>query len=634
MNNIIIGTAGHVDHGKTALIRALTGIDADRLKEEKKRGITIDIGFAYLTLPNGERAGIIDVPGHEKFIRNMLAGAGGIDFALFVIAADDGVMPQTREHLGILSLLDVKDGIIVLTKADMVDEDWIELVKEDVKKAVAGTFLQSAPIVSVSAHTGQGIEQLRELLFEKLSHMAQKDIARPFRIPVDRVFSVDGFGTVITGTMVEGRLSEGDDVTVYPSGKATKVRNLQVHGKNVKEAFAGQRVAVNLAGIKKEELERGDTLARPGSMENTMMLDVKLKVLPDSPRTIVNNSRLHFYHGTQDVLCKVILLDRDALEPGQEGYAQLRFTQPVAAKQFDHFVVRFYSPVETVGGGTILNPNPLKHRRNSQKILDALSVRETGSLRDNLLQAIADHSPRFTPLSEIQTQLGLDNETMKNQLASLAEDGKVILLTPKITIDMGYYRALGQSLQKTLEEYHKLNPLLAGMKQPEVRSRLLPGAEISLADKLLALYEKDGLIRIQDKLIALSGFTIRYSPEVQKIADALTDAFLQGGYAPPAIEEVADRFPKEKTAFKQVFEAMTASGQLVLTGPQIYFHQDICRDALEKISALTQDGKSFTLAEFRDAVGTSRKYALSLLEYFDRRGVTQKVGDTRVLVKR
>ena len=336
MKNIIIGTAGHVDHGKTALIKALTGIETDRIKEEKKRGITIELGFAYLDLPDGEKAGIIDVPGHEKFVKNMLAGAGGIDLALLVVAADEGFMPQTREHLGILSLLNISEGIIVVTKKDMVDEDWLEIVCDEVRQEVQGTFLENAQIIPVSSYTGEGIEQLRQAIFTMIDQKTQiKNLDVPFRIPVDRIFSVEGFGTVITGTLIEGTMKVGDPVTVYPSRIESRIRNLQVHSQDVQEAYAGQRVAVNLAGLKKTDLNKGDVIAVPDSMHTTMMIDIHLTVLKDCDREIRNATRLHLYHGARDILCKIVLLDRDSVGAGESCYAQLRLEEEIAVKTGD-----------------------------------------------------------------------------------------------------------------------------------------------------------------------------------------------------------------------------------------------------------------------------------------------------------
>ena len=386
MENSIIGTAGHVDHGKTLLIQALTGIDTDRLQEEKRRGITIELGFAYLDFPNGQRVGIIDVPGHEKFIRNMLAGAGGVDFALLVVAADEGFMPQTVEHLDILCLLGLQDGLVVITKMDMVDAEMLAMVQADVEAHVRGTFLEGKPILPVSALTGAGIPQLRTLLQERLQQAPVKNLRNPFRLPVDRVFSVDGFGTVVTGTLVEGQIAENDEAQLYPSGLVAKVRNLQVHGQTVPQARAGQRVAVNLAGLKKSDIRRGDTLAYAGSLENSWMLDVRLQALADSSRQILNHSQVHLYHGARVLLAKVVLLDRDQLAPGESAYAQLRLQEPLAARTGDRFVIRFYSPLETIGGGIVLDPNPPRHKRHDAAVLAALQVREAGSL-----PAVATH---------------------------------------------------------------------------------------------------------------------------------------------------------------------------------------------------------------------------------------------------
>lgn len=635
MKNTIIGTAGHVDHGKTLLIKALTGIDTDRLQEEKKRGITIDLGFAHITAPDGERVGIIDVPGHERFVKNMLAGAGGIDLALLVVAADDGVMPQTKEHLGILSLLDIPDGIIVITKADLVDEEWAEMVADDIRNEVKGTFLENAPIAVVSAYTGQGIDELRSLIFEKIG-MEANNLSRPFRIPVDRVFTVEGFGTVITGTLIEGSLSEGEEVEIYPRETRVRVRNLQVHGKDVQTAYAGQRVAVNLAGIKKDEVSRGDTLAVPGSMQNTLMLDVKLRVLKDSQRVLVNGSRLHFYHGARDELCKLVLLGNDALEPGQEGYAQLRFTQPVAAKKGDRFVVRFYSPVETVGGGEVLDPSPQKHKRSDEKVQSALQVRESGSSADNLLQALLDLSPKFAVQGEVQRHLGMDDDTFRTELAALIEQGEAVRLSGKTVIATDYKDTLGRQMAKILRDYHDQNPLQAGMRKDELRGKLLPGRENSLVDKVLALYEEDGVIRMDNQKVALADFEIVYSDADKALSDEIAKTFLDAAYMPPTLDEVMANYPKNAAAAKRVFDALMDTGVLVVVSPaqQMFFHRDIVDAAWGLVTGFVADnGGEITLAQFRDLIGASRKYALPILEYFDRQGMTRKVGDARVLAK-
>lgn len=635
MRNIIIGTAGHVDHGKTQLIRALTGVDTDRLKEEKKRGITIDLGFAWLPLPDGERAGIIDVPGHERFIKNMLAGAGGINLCLLVIAADDGVMPQTREHLAILRMLDIQNGIVVLTKADLVDEEWIEAVKEDVDALTKGTFLQGAPIAAVSSITGEGIDTLRELIISRLATVEGGSLTRPFRIPVDRVFSVEGFGTVITGTLIEGSLSEGDEVEIYPERIRSRVRNLQVHECDVDTAYAGQRVAVNLAGIKRDDIGRGDTVAMPGSMESVRLLDVKISCLKESNRVLKNGSRLHFYHGARETLCKLVLLGQDALEPGQEAYAQLKFTEDIAAKKGDRFIARFYSPIETVGGGIVLDANPKRHKRSDETVREALSVREAGSELDTLLQMIADGSPQFLPTAEIQKQSSMDADAFRSALYTLLEEGRAVRLSGKVVIADEHKETLSRRLTKILRDYHAENPLQAGMRRDMLRGRLLPGREISLVDRVLALYEADELIRSVQQKVALIDFQIVYSSEEQAMLDSIRSTFEQAAYAPPTPEELqAAANPKDRPLVRRVFDAMVDDGILLMVSPQMAFLTKSVESAFALLSAHVEAEGQITLAEFRDMIGTSRKFALELLSYYDKQNITRLVGDARVLVKR
>ena len=420
MKHGIIGTAGHVDHGKTVLTKALTGMDTDRLAEEKCRGITIDLGFAHLDWPDGTQAGIVDVPGHEKFIKNMLAGAGGIDLALLVVAADEGVMPQTVEHLDILSLLGIRDGIVVLTKADLADADWLEMIRKQVQELVRGTFLEGAPILPVSAVTGSGIPELNEQLHSLVLHTKEKSTLAPFRLPIDRVFSVDGFGTVVTGTLTEGAVRVGDAVELVPSGLQSRVRTLQVHGESVDAAYAGQRAALNLTNLQRTEVHRGDAAVRPGGVRPSRMLDVRLRCLESAKRTVLNGSQVHLYHGTSVHLAKAVLLDRDELPPGAQCFAQLRLTEPMAVKQGDRFVIRFYSPVETIGGGTVLDPRPLRHKRHDPAVLDSLVLREQGSGSQRLLQATEEFGVSLPDSSQLAERSGLDT----GAAVSLLESGK------------------------------------------------------------------------------------------------------------------------------------------------------------------------------------------------------------------
>lgn len=627
MKNIIIGTAGHVDHGKTALIKALTGIETDRIKEEKKRGITIELGFAYLDLPDGEKAGIIDVPGHEKFVKNMLAGAGGIDLALLVVAADEGFMPQTREHLGILSLLNISEGIIVITKKDMVDDDWLEVICEDVRSEVKGTFLENAQIIPVSSYTGEGIEQLKTAIFELIDQNTQiKNLDIPFRIPVDRIFSVEGFGTVITGTLIEGRMKVGDPVTIYPSRIESRVRNLQVHSHDVTEAYAGQRVAVNLAGLKKTDLNKGDVVAVPNSMHTTMMIDIKLNILRDCEREILNGTRLHLYHGARDILCKVILLDRDSISAGESCYAQLRLEEEIAVKTGDRFVLRFYSPLETIGGGVILDSNPFKHKRNDPAVLESLHIKESGSDKEKISAALHDYSSRFETLDFLQVQTAIPKEQFDQQIQKLLKDKTAFRVSDNIVIHSDYLTHLKDTAVRLLSAYHQENPLRDGMKKDEFRSKFLHFDDIAVIDKITDSLVNRKFLKYVNGCVALADFEVQKDDNLEEIEAA----FREGGFSPESPDQIATRFPKVKN-YRQVVESLVNTGRLVRVEDKILLHVDYYEKALSMAKEHIAQNGQITLAEMRDLMGASRKFAVAVLEYWDRRNITKKVGDARVL---
>ncbi len=630
MKNIIIGTAGHVDHGKTALIRALTGIETDRIKEEKKRGITIELGFAYLDLPNGDKAGIIDVPGHEKFVKNMLAGAGGIDLALLVVAADEGFMPQTKEHLGILSLLNIPEGLIVVTKKDMVDDDWLEVVSDDIRSEVAGTFLEEAPIIPVSSYTGEGIEELRKSIFALIDASSQiKNPNTPFRIPVDRVFSIEGFGTVITGTLIEGQMNVGDPVTIYPSGLETKIRNLQVHSHDVPTAYAGQRVAVNLAGLKKTDIDKGDVVAQKDSMHNTMMLDVKMSVLKNCDRDIFNGSRLHLYHGARDVLCKCILLDREVASAGDEVYVQLRLEEEIAAKTGDRFILRFYSPVETIGGGVILDSNPMKHKRNDEAVLAAMAVKDKGTEKDKIVEALKEFSPRYQTLDYLKVHTNIDSDMFDSIIHILLDEGEAYSINQNVVIHKSFVQNLEQRAEKMLSKYHEENPLRPGMKRDEFRGKLFTDQDIATADKVTELMIADKVVTLTQGSVALKSFAVKFNALQEKVLGKLEKIYLDGGFATPSLDDVAKEFAKERS-FKQVLEAMINDGRLIKLTDQIIYHADVYEKALKMTQDFVAEHGQITLGETRDLMGSSRKYTLALLEYWDRKNITKKVGEARV----
>jgi len=630
VKHVIIGTAGHVDHGKTLLVKALTGIDTDRLQEEKKRGITIELGFAHLDWEDGTQAGIVDVPGHEKFIKNMLAGAGGIDLAMLVVAADEGFMPQTVEHLGILSLLGIKEGLVVITKADMVDPEWVEMIREDVKEQVKGTFLENKPIMAVSAYTGEGIPELREHLKKLVQQTGEKSLRTPFRLPVDRVFSVEGFGTVVTGTLIEGSMSEDEMAELVPSGLTAKIRNLQVHGKDVTTAYAGQRVAVNLAGLKKSDIQRGDAVAKPGTVHVGQMLDVRLQNLKGSQRVILNNSQVHFYLGAAVLLAKVVLLDRDKLEPGDSCYAQVRFTDPIAAKAGDRFVIRFYSPLETIGGGVVLEDAPLRHKRGDKAVLEALKIKESGSGDQKVVQAVAEEGITLPDCKKLAARLAMAEEELQRELEQLVSRGKALEILPgrylaSIVLDKQW-----DSCQKLLSEYHTKNPLHAGMRLAELRQKLFPKTDLSIADGILRELQAEGKIKRVADRYALQEFEVRLTKRQNAIKDKLLKVYRDAGLESPATDELWPMFqPKEKDEAKQVLESLVSGGQLVMLSPQIVVYKDVYAALLGALKEWFETHETITLAEYRDKMNTSRKYSLAALEYFDRNHMTKKDGDFR-----
>ena len=634
MKHVIIGTAGHVDHGKTLLIKALTGIDTDRLAEEKKRGITIELGFAHLDWPDGTQAGIVDVPGHEKFIKNMLAGAGGIDLAMLVVAADDGFMPQTIEHLDILTLLGIRDGMVVITKADTVDPEWLEMMHDEIAEKVEGSFLEGKPIFTVSAHTGQGIPELREALHDLVHKAEEKSMRVPFRLPVDRVFSIDGFGTVVTGTLIEGSMHEGEPAMLAPSGAQTRIRNLQVHGKDVETAYAGQRVAVNLAGLKKSDIQRGDAVIKPDSVRVSRMLDVRLQNLRDSHRIIHNDTRVHLYHGASVLLAKVVLLDRDELHPGESCYAQLRLTEPIASKNGDRFVIRFYSPLETIGGGVILDDSPVRHKRNVKQVIDALKIKESGSSGDQVLQVLSEFQTALPTAAQLAAKLRQEEESIAEELHDLCARGRAVEPADgRYAAAAVMDRIFGQA-REILSLYHKQNPLHAGIKAAELRQKLFQAMDQTTADALLAQLCREGKIRRIAERYALADFEICLTKRQKNIQGKLLQTYRKAAIDSPATDDVLAEFAaNEKTDAKQVLESLVTEGTLVMLTPQICWHKDIYAHVCEVVQNHFDSNETITLAELRDALNTSRKYSLAVLEYFDKNRITKKEGDYRRLLR-
>lgn len=634
MNSIIVGTVGHVDHGKTCLIKALTGTDTDRLKEEKKRGITIELGFAEMCDGCGRQIGIIDVPGHERFIRNMLAGIGGIDLVLLVVAADEGVMPQTVEHFEIISMLGISQGIIVITKADLVDKEWLTLVQQDIRDMVAGTFLEGADEITVSAHTGQNIEQLKQMIWSMIENCRnRKSDPSLMRLPIDRVFTIGGFGTVVTGTLFEGAVSVGDEIMIYPAEKPAKIRNLQVHGNMVDQAFAGQRTAINLMNVKKEELGRGAVLAAKGTLMPSMMLDVELTMFADSARTVENGSRLHLYVGSSEVICKVVLLDRERLEKGQSGFAQLRLEEAVAVKKEDRFIVRFYSPVESIGGGIVLDPNPRKHKRFQSTVIEALLIRKEAGGTKLLAQALKEESKRGITIKDLTVKLGWTKAEIHTSIQILQKEGIVLKLTDNWFIHKDYFEEVTIKAENILDKYHKEYPISYGMAKEEFRKKLATALYLPERISTEPLVEQlVGKCKIKeaDNTIAHAAFTIEYTEAQIQIKERIIERYLSFGYEVFEVDEVIAS-EKDKVLAKQIVTALIIEGQLEKMTYPYLIHRDCWEKALDILQKHIQKEGQITLGEYRDLLNTSRKYAMMILDAMDTRKVTRKTGDVRVL---
>jgi selenocysteine-specific elongation factor len=660
-----IGTAGHIDHGKSTLVEALTGIDPDRLAEEKARGMTIDLGFAWLVLPDGREVSVIDVPGHEGFIKNMLAGVGGIDVALLVVAADEGVMPQTREHLAILDLLRVSCGVVALTKADLVDEEWLELVREEVAGYLAPTTLAGARILPVSAYTRQGLPELLAELAHVLDEATgRRDIARP-RLPIDRAFSMTGFGTVVTGTLLDGLVRMGQEVEILPRGLRTRIRALQTHRRQVEAARPGSRVALNLAGIARTDVQRGDVVTLPGQFQPTLLLDARVQLLPGVASALGHNTQVDFYSGSQEVPARIRLLDVETLEAGQQAWAQVRLSRPVVVARGDRFILRIPSPSMTVGGGTVVDVHPRYHRRFQSAVMDALAILEQGTPEElilTLLDRRRELSPRKnTPaasnevagrssaagkavrglvgyeLTEIAQQSNLSQDVTLRILETLLREGRV----RKVGI-WWFARSLWDALcartVDLLKEQHRQYPLRSGLSKEEWRTRLSLSPRMA-GDVFLALQEEAVLaeapvavraLGVAGGLIRLPDFAPTFTVAQQQQVERLLQTFRAGPYTPPGRAEI------EMEVGGEVLSALLEQGTLVRLGSAaepVFFLRESYDEAVSRLVSYLHEHGTITAAQARDLLGTTRKYVLPLLEHLDERRITRRRGDERVLGK-
>ena len=622
----IIGTAGHVDHGKTALIARLTGVDTDRLREEKERGISIDLGFAPLSLPDGTVAGVVDVPGHERFIHNMLAGIGGIDLVLLVVDVNEGVMPQTREHLQILKLLRIPRGILVLTKCDLAEPDWLDIVEEEIREEVAGTFLAEAPACRVSALTGAGLPELRATIQGILRDLPPRDEDGPARLPIDRHFTISGLGTVVTGTLLSGRIRVGDTVEVMPPGETARVREIQVHGQKAELARAGQRVAVNLAGFERADLKRGAVVATPGFFTQTSCFDARITLLREAARPLKFRDPVHLHLGTARVTAKVVLLDRDQLEPGESVLTQIRLDQPLVAHRQDRFILRSYSPMTTIGGGQVIDPNPPRHRRFRPEVLAALSELESGE-RPFLLQKIQELI--CARAKELEQASGLGRDRVASHLEALAAAGQA-----RRCGDQWLTAATVQHWERLLVEAvdgcHGDQPLLPGIPHATLKGVLPTKVAPKAFEELLAGLVAAGILEQRGEHVARPGFTPRPSPEQQRLIDRILQLYGSAGVLANNRTEMLGGLNVPAERIDDCLAFLFSRGDLVRLSDEMIFHRDAYAVALAALRDHFAAKPTLTLAEFRDRLGNARKQTQALLEHFDALKYTMRRGDERV----
>lgn len=629
MKNIIVGTAGHIDHGKTTLIKALTGRNTDRWEEEQRRGITIDLGFTYFDLKNGDRVGIIDVPGHEKFINNMVAGVVGMDLVLLVVAADEGIMPQTREHMDILGLLGIKKSILVINKCDLVDEEWLELVEEEIQEELEGTFLEGAPVVKVSAATGQGLDELTDTIQQLMSdEVVAKDTQTIPRLPIDRAFTLSGFGTIITGTLISGTITREDVLEMYPIGKECKIRNIQVHGQNQDKCYAGQRVAINLSNVKKKEIRRGCVLAPKNSMKNTDLLDVKLKVLEDSMRILTNHERLHLYTGTSEILCRAVLLDKEQIGPGEEGMVQLRLEEEIAVKRGDRFVVRFYSPMETIGGGIVLEPNPVRKKRFDAQAIEELKKKESGSLGDVMELQIKEHGDTMITLAELAKVMAHSVDELKEYLEELEESGTIFVFPMKKDTYLWHRDsefAVRQKIEETLQKYHSEHPYRYGMKKAEIHNTFLKKIKPNIFDAYIERMTGENVYGRREEYLSLPGYEVPKDAMYLQTEKLIEDTFEKAGYDFVRFSEIDFGKIPRQTA-EDVVLMMIDEGKVIRINEEMFTMKHLVDEAKEKIQNHLKEENLITIAQVRDMFSTSRKSAKPILEYMDSIKVTKKTG--------
>jgi selenocysteine-specific elongation factor len=613
----VLGTAGHIDHGKSALVQALTGIDPDRLREEKERGMTIDLGFAWLKLPGGQEVGIVDVPGHERFVKNMLAGVGSIDLALLIVAANEGVMPQTREHLAILDLLGIQRGLVVITKKDLVDQEWLDLVKMDIEELIRPTTLAQAPIIAVSAVTREGLPELVAAIEKLLSSTEpKKDIGRP-RLPIDRIFTIAGAGTIVTGTLIDGSLTVGQEVEIVPPGLKSRLRGLQTHKARLNAVTPGSRVAANLVGLSTSDIQRGDVLTRPGWLVPTTQLSVELRLLSYLRRPLPHNATVSFHTGAAEAMAKVRLLEKERLEPGEAGWAQLRLDKPVALVKGDHYIIR--SPMETLGGGKIVDSHARRLRRFRPAAIESLKVKEKGTAEDVILALLEARQPLDLPA--LVKEADLPESEARPAVESLIQQKKVVQIGQaenRLLFTAAGWEHLTQEATAILQDYHRKFPARLGMPKVELASRLkLSRQSAAVMERLLG----DGVLNEEGLAVRLPSHRVQLTPAQQAKVDAFLKSLAQNPYSPPT-----DQLPEP-----DLLNLLIERRQVVKVSESVVFSASAYDKMVERVLAHIKANGKITLAEVRDLFQTSRKYAQALIEYLDEKKITRRVGDERVM---
>ena len=634
MPHIIVGTAGHIDHGKTALVKALTGIDADRLKEEKERGITIDIGFANLALDSSTTIGFIDVPGHERFIKNMLAGVGGIDLVMLVIAADESIMPQTREHLDICSLLHIQQGFTVLTKIDNVESEMVDLVEEEVRDFLKGSFLESSPVIRVSSHSREGIPALIELLQQYAGKVAPQDVTQIFRLPIDRCFTMKGFGTVVTGTCIAGSVKRDDEVEIFPSQRLTRVRGIQVHGKMAPEARAGQRTALNLQGIEVADIQRGMALTVPGTFKPTSMVDCHLELLPSAPNTIVIRKRIRLHIGTAELMGYVVLLGQDKLEPGGSAFVQIRIQEPTFALPGDRFIIRQYSPMITIGGGQVLDVTPEKHRRSEKGLVAKLQVLRDGAVEDRLMLYIEEAGLSAIDVSRLVARLGIPSAAVRAKLSALAQAGRIrqVADNPLTVVSAAAFKDAVNRTAAKVKGFHESNPLVLGISREELKNRVLGGAPAAVVQAILDRLIADKKLAMANEFIHEFGRKVTLKADEELMRSGLLEKFQGLGLTVPSPDELIDGLKLERTTARKLVQLLLKEAILVRITDDIVIHREALDKLIGDVKALKTSNPKLGVKEFKDLTGVTRKYAIPLLEYLDRLRITRRMGEDRLIL--